>query len=356
MWRNPFDRTRIKPRPASSCPATSVTPKRYRREGAPVANAPGWYIVRRKPPISMRLDHLLRRRPRFGPAAGAAAAGAVGLVLVLSLVYAHRGEAPPEQSRAILMPQATDSPGAGPGGPPAALAEPPAAGPTLKPDALIEEPDGRQDTSATVAPRAKADPAPSQGSMSSRETSVSLTPEWQSRPRSLAGMPSAARPQPSMGGTPSPTPASRAEALQPSRSSPQAAGGSATPGSAAKPQVASEVSSLEDRRALPTGEIRIFIHHVAGHQEDVVLAQQLADHLRRQGFTVADIRPVDFSIRKPSVRYFFDDDRSASERLVDELGRFFEEAALGTPDHASDFTHFVPKPRPGNVEVWLPAL
>jgi hypothetical protein len=52
------------------------------------------------------------------------------------------------------------------------------------------------------------------------------------------------------------------------------------------------------------------------------------------------------------VRYFFQDDRNASERLVDELRPFLEGA---TAVRASDFTHFLPKPRPGNVEVWLPA-
>jgi hypothetical protein len=110
-----------------------------------------------------------------------------------------------------------------------------------------------------------------------------------------------------------------------------------------------------DHPALSPGEVRVFIHHVTERAADAALAHRLADHLQRQGFTVADIRPVDFSIGQPSVRYFFEDDRSASERLVDALGRFFEEAALRVPDHASDFTHFVPKPRPGNVEVWLPA-
>ena len=79
------------------------------------------------------------------------------------------------------------------------------------------------------------------------------------------------------------------------------------------------------------------------------------EHLRGQGFTVADIRPVDFGIGKPSVRYFFDDDRSASERLVAELGRFLHDAGARVPDQASDFSHFTPKPRPGNVEVWLAA-
>jgi hypothetical protein len=101
--------------------------------------------------------------------------------------------------------------------------------------------------------------------------------------------------------------------------------------------------------------MRVFIHHFAGSGAGAGLAERLAEHLRGQGFTVADIRPVDVSIGKPSVRYFFADDRIASERLVDELGRFMEEAGAPAPDQASDFTHFTPKPRPGNVEVWLPA-
>jgi hypothetical protein len=84
------------------------------------------------------------------------------------------------------------------------------------------------------------------------------------------------------------------------------------------------------------------------------LAQRLADYLRREGFTVAGIRAVDFSIGSPSVRYFFARDRAASQRLVEELGRFFEEGTSRAPDHASDFTHYLPKPRPGNVEFWLP--
>ena len=110
-----------------------------------------------------------------------------------------------------------------------------------------------------------------------------------------------------------------------------------------------------DRPAPPPGEIRVFIHHFAGSGGDAAQAQLLAEHLRRQGFTVADIRPVDFSIGKPSVRYFFEDDRSASERLVAEFGRFMDEAGARALKQASDFTHFMPKPRPGNVEIWLPA-
>jgi hypothetical protein len=117
---------------------------------------------------------------------------------------------------------------------------------------------------------------------------------------------------------------------------------------------AAEASASADRPASLMGEIRVFIHHTAGRAGDAALAQGLADHLRGQGFTVADIRPVDFSIGKASVRYFFEDDRSASERLVADFGRFMKEAGAPAPGQASDFTHFLPKPRPGNVEIWLP--
>ena len=110
-----------------------------------------------------------------------------------------------------------------------------------------------------------------------------------------------------------------------------------------------------DRPAPRVGEIRVFIHHNANRAGAAALAQRLADHLLGQGFTVADIRPVDFSIGKASVRYFFEDDRSASERLVAEFGRFMDETGARALKQASDFTHFMPKPRPGNVEVWLPA-
>jgi Calx-beta domain len=147
----------------------------------------------------------------------------------------------------------------------------------------------------------------------------------------------------------------RAAALQPRGSSPQAAADPARPGSAARRQVASETSVLDNRPTLPTGDIRVFIHHVADDRGDAALARRLADHLRRQGFAVAGIRSIDFSIGKPSVRYFFACDRAASRRLVEEVRRFFEETPSQAPDEASDFTHFMPKPRPGNVEVWLPA-
>jgi hypothetical protein len=117
-------------------------------------------------------------------------------------------------------------------------------------------------------------------------------------------------------------------------------------------QASSKPSTSERRGALPAG-IRIFIHYTSSDVASADLAHRLADYLRGRGFTVGDIRPVDFSIGKPSVRYFFARDRAASQHLVEEVSRFFEETLSQAPDEASDFTHYVPKPRPGNIEVWL---
>jgi len=341
-------------RPANSRP--SATPHQYPDSGPPVAGAPGWYVVRRKSRIPLLFARPLRRRPRFGLVAVAWAAGMAVLVLLLSLVRGHWGEAPAERSPAMLIPPVASSPGAGPDGPPVASAEAPAVGATPEPDAPIEEQGSSRGAPAAAASRAKADPAAHEETAAlllvSHQTLDGLTPKWQSRPRPPG---SAGRSQAQVGATPSRAQVSGKGSLQPPPSSPPAAAGLATHGSTAKPQLAGEVSALEDRPAQSPGEIRVSIYHVADHHGVEALAERLANHLRHQGFTVADIRPVNFTISKPSVRYFLEDDRSASERLVDELGRFFEEGTTLAPDHASDFTHYLPKPRPGNVEVWLPA-
>jgi hypothetical protein len=241
--------------------------------------------------------------------------------------------------------------------PPASSPGPEAAARSmLGPNAPIEEPGGPQDTLATVTLQTKPDPVlPDESALlplESLEIFERLTAERESRPRPVADAPSMTRSQSAMGAWPSRVQESRTVRIQPSRSSPQVGAAPATLGSAAKLHVATKVSTLDEHSALPAGDIRVFIHHVADRQGETAVAQRLADYLRRQGFNVADIRPVDFSIGKPSVRYFFARDRAASQRLVKELRRFGTSLA---PDHASDFSHFLPKPRPGNVEVWLPA-
>lgn len=100
--------------------------------------------------------------------------------------------------------------------------------------------------------------------------------------------------------------------------------------------------------------IRVFIHHTAG-AENALAAIQLAAFLQARGFDVVDIRPVDVNIERPTVRYFFDGDQPESGRLVEAIGAFYAKARGRAPDEAADFSRFSPKPRRGNIEVWLPA-
>jgi hypothetical protein len=172
-----------------------------------------------------------------------------------------------------------------------------------------------------------------------------------------ADQPPTASPAPSAAPRqPGPEPTSDASPGQPADSAVSVATMVAMSQAAGAPglNAAGEASMADERRALPAGDIRIFIHYSANHQGDAALAQRLADYLRDQGFTVADIRSIRYDIDQSSVRYFFARDRAASQRLVDDLGRFSQGTSLA-PGHASDFTRFLPKPRPGTVEVWLPA-
>jgi len=117
--------------------------------------------------------------------------------------------------------------------------------------------------------------------------------------------------------------------------------------------LASSEPADEATAAGPT-PIRVFIHHSAG-AANALPAIQLAAFLQARGFDVIDIRPVDFEIEWPSVRYFFDDDQRESRQLVEAIGAFYAKARGRAPDEAADFSHFSPKPRRGNIEVWLPA-
>lgn len=101
--------------------------------------------------------------------------------------------------------------------------------------------------------------------------------------------------------------------------------------------------------------IRLFIHYSAQRTEDAATAARLAEYLRRRGFEVVATRQVGFEIGSPDLRYFFEHDQAESERLLEDLSWFFHGSPQRAPDRASDFTRYTPKPRPGNVELWLPS-
>jgi hypothetical protein len=337
------DRTGGGPRPGSR----RSTAMRRCIEAVPVEGVPEWYVVRRTAPAASAGDPM-RSWHRFRLTAVSVTVGLVALVLVLSMVRAHWSQAPAEHTAVVSMPPLAISPETG------AAADPP-----LAPNAPTEQTGRSRDKSATMVLQAKAAPArpdePAALPLESLEVFEGLTAVRESGTRPVAGTPSVARSQSAIGSSLSRAQESGREPVEAGRSPPQVEVKPATSSPAASLRTASEVANSDDQSALPAGDIRIFIHYIADHRRDATLAQRLADYLRGRGFIVADIRPVDFGIGKPAVRYFFARDSAASQRLVRELGRFSAGGASLGPDHATDFTHFLPKPRQGNVEVWLPA-
>lgn len=111
--------------------------------------------------------------------------------------------------------------------------------------------------------------------------------------------------------------------------------------------------SAADEAAVAPIPIQVVIHHAAGAR-NALPAIQLAAFLQTRGFDVSDIRPVDVEIERPSVRYFFAGDQPETRRLVEAIAAFFAKAPDQAPHEAADLSHSSPKPRRGNIEVWLP--
>ena len=61
-------------------------------------------------------------------------------------------------------------------------------------------------------------------------------------------------------------------------------------------------------------------------------------------------------ITRPSVRYFAARDLLATQHLVEILGTFFARIPGQGPAYPVDLNESMPKPIPGRVEVWLPAV
>jgi hypothetical protein len=393
--------------PGDVSDSTCRRPRQRPCKGAPVVGAPGWYVIRRAAPVPS--SDPMRRSRYFRLSAIAVTVGLVPLLFVLSMVRAQLSEAPAGQTVVVPVPPPVISPGPRsaprPTPAPAATTEEPTrpqdtvvtAMLQTKPDPLlpdelallpVEPIEALQRSTAELEIRPEpvglsAAPLPSttDGSPSrvdeplrGQAQSSRSSPQVVDAPANLrttakiqlaseastlddhsavAPASSPTRLSPAMSGSPARVDEPGREPAQSSRSSPRVVDAQANLRSAVEIQLASQATTADDDSALPAGAIRVFIHHVAD-QGDGALAQQLAEYLRGQGFTVADIRSVDFGIARPSVRYFFARDRAASQRLVEELGRFAAGGASLAPDRASDFTHFVPKPRPGSLEVWLP--
>lgn len=106
----------------------------------------------------------------------------------------------------------------------------------------------------------------------------------------------------------------------------------------------------------PAHRARVFIHYSRSREIDHDRAISLARTLRQKGFEVADIRPVDLTIRSGSVRYFFSDDRAGGDAVLEAFRAFYDQHDnLGTPPRqARNMTSYNPKPNNGTIEIWLP--
>ncbi|MBU8539013.1 hypothetical protein [Falsiroseomonas tokyonensis] len=180
----------------------------------------------------------------------------------------------------------------------------------------------------------------------------------------LAGAGSLAAVLQLLGPPPAPPPAPMAEAALPSR---QAAPGPApalqaapSPADAAPlppaaqppapaalpppppaPPLLAEAAPLE---AAPEGAVapRIFVHHLPGSS---AAAGALAARAARLGGSV-EVRDVPFTPPTPQVRFFRPSDEALARRLAGTLGPGWR---------LHDLTRFSPRPRPGTLEIWLPA-
>jgi hypothetical protein len=125
------------------------------------------------------------------------------------------------------------------------------------------------------------------------------------------------------------------------------------PAAGQPPQVDGAQAAAAVSSEAPDAKVQLFIEHTATDQ-DAARAAELATVLEQRGLSVADVRSVDFQIHRPSIRFFFKNDRPDSEKLVEAIRAFFADAPAEAPDHATDLTDSPQKPRDGELEVWLP--
>jgi MSHA biogenesis protein MshM len=101
-----------------------------------------------------------------------------------------------------------------------------------------------------------------------------------------------------------------------------------------------------------TARPRVFIHYTRTRPQDLARAQWLAEALVASSFELVEIRPVPHPVGLGSVRYFFAQDQSAGQRLLQEIRQ--HHPGKESPARVVDFSHYRPLPRPGTLEIWLP--
>jgi hypothetical protein len=128
------------------------------------------------------------------------------------------------------------------------------------------------------------------------------------------------------------------------------------PPAAREPFLGAPSAPQGPRQQMQSAPKRVFIHYSPNDQRGRALAERVAERLTQHGFSVPEIRPVGVRLSSPSIRYFFPDDKSATDAIGDIVATSLRDAgATSLPARVQDFTRSSSKPIRGTLEVWIPA-
>jgi hypothetical protein len=115
-----------------------------------------------------------------------------------------------------------------------------------------------------------------------------------------------------------------------------------------------QLSSADEPALAPPATPRIVVHHRAGSESGASLARSVAAALGDNGLGSVEIRPVPMSIVGATVRFFHAEDRAAAERALAATRPLLTAAGRAAPVTPLDFSDYIPSPRPGTLEIWVP--
>lgn len=101
---------------------------------------------------------------------------------------------------------------------------------------------------------------------------------------------------------------------------------------------------------------RVVVRYSSLHRRGAEIAWLVADRLVQHGYTLAEVRAVQAPVRQADVRYFFPEDRDASDLISTVVTATLRAAnATAAAAQVRDFTRAPAKPSEGTLEVRVPA-
>ncbi len=316
--------------------AAAVTPQ-YRAEVTPLPS-PALAAIRRGPARSAA------RLPPVGARMTAVFAGGIALGLTLAIVLVGQTPSPTDAEAALASapPLAEATPRRDPNGPPivAAAAQTTAATVTAPgPPASAAAPPATEVASVAM-PAAPSAAGGRAAPIFTIPASPQKTPIAAPPPESTAASvtPSAAPVPPGRPSSPS---------VDPEPTLPAAREPAREPAASTAPNVSADAVAPPPAPSSGTPPTaRVVVHAPAGEALDRAAAVVAA--LEAQGYDVAGPQAVHFTVSRSNARYFHAEDAGAGAAV----------ATLATvgpdqPADARDFTHIMPRPDPGAIELWI---